>query len=75
MDKKTQVFIKIEDFKDLTDILALAHQRLQNAKAILGRIAELKAQEDAEFEAWTTELGEIEQRIGNIDRTILGKEE
>lgn len=75
MDKKMQVFIKIEDFKDITEILTLAHQRLQQAKTILGRIAELKAQEDAEFEAWTAELGEIERRMQGVDRTLLGKSE
>ena len=73
MDKKMQVFIKIEDFKDITEIMTLAHQRLQQAKNVLNRIAELKAQEDAEFEAWTNELSEIESRMQIVDSTLLGK--
>ena len=68
-----QVFIKIEDFKDITEIMTLAHQRLQQAKNVLNRIAELKAQEDAEFEAWTNELSEIESRMQIVDSTLLGK--
>lgn len=73
MDKT--VFIKIEDFKDLTEILTLSRQRLQQAKGVLNRIAELKAQEDAEFEAWQTELAEIERRIEQVDHTLVGNEE
>ncbi len=75
MDKKMQVFIKIDDFKDISEILSLAHQRLQQAKAVMNRIADLKAQEDAEFEAWTTELAEIEHRIDSVDRTLLARGE
>lgn len=73
MDKT--IFIKIEDFKDLTEILTLSRQRLQQAKGVLNRIAELKAQEDAEFEAWQNELAEIERRIEQVDATLVGKEE
>jgi hypothetical protein len=75
MDKKMQVFIKIEDFKDITEIMTLARQRLQQAKNILNRIAELKAQEDAEFDAWTSELAEIERRMQAVDSTLLGRHE
>jgi hypothetical protein len=75
MDKKMQVFIKIEDFKDITEIMTLARQRLQQAKNILNRIAELKAQEDAEFEAWTGEIAEIERRMQAVDSSLLGRNE
>jgi hypothetical protein len=74
MDGK-KVFVKVEEFKDITDIMTLAHQRLQQARQTLAKIADLKAQEDAEFLAWQEELGEIERRIETIDRHLLGKEE
>ncbi len=74
MDQK-KVFVKVDEFKDITEIMTLAHQRLQQAKQTLAKIAELKAQEDAEFTAWQEELGEIERRIDTIDKHLLGKED
>lgn len=74
-NRKMQVFVKVDEFKDIADILALAHQRLQQARATLTSIAALKQQEDAEFEAWNQELAEIERRIETVDRAMQGKQE
>ena len=75
VDRSTQVFVKIDDFKDITEILNLAHEKLQQAKNVLNKIAELKAQEDAEVEAWQSELAEIERRISGVDRHLAGGRE
>ena len=59
-----------EDYKDILDILGIAKQRLEKARAALDRILELKKQEDLKLESWQAELSEIERRIGDIDSRL-----
>ena len=72
--KETPVFVKLEDYKDITEIVNLAKDKLQQAKAVLGRIQHLKTQEDAEFEAWQNELSDIESKLDAIDQQLLEPE-
>ncbi|MBI4145344.1 hypothetical protein HY493_04020 [Candidatus Woesearchaeota archaeon] len=72
--KEMPVFVKLDEYKDLTDIINLAKEKVQQAKAVLNRINQLKMQEDAEFEAWQNELSEIENKIDDIDKRLLEPE-
>mgnify|MGYP001598284523 CR=1 FL=1 len=72
--KEMPVFVKLDEYKDLTDIVNLAREKVQQAKAVLNRINQLKAQEDAEFEAWQNELSEIENKIDDIDKRLMEPE-
>jgi hypothetical protein len=68
------VFVKLDEYKDVTDIVNLAREKVQQAKSVLNRIAQLKSQEDAEFEAWQNELVEIEAKLDEIDKRLLEPE-
>ena len=68
------VFVKIEDYKDIVDVLDLIKDRLAEAKRTLADINELKNDEDAELELWGSTLNEIEKKIGDIDRTLFEPE-
>jgi len=68
---ETPVFVKLDEYKDVTDIVNLAREKVQQAKAVLNRIQQLKSQEDAEFEAWHNELSEIEGKIEEIDKRLM----
>lgn len=68
------VFVKIEDYKDILDVLELIKDRLAEAKRTLGDINELKNDEDAELELWGSTLGEIEKKLESIDRTLFEPE-
>ena len=71
MKGEATVFIKIEDYKDVLDVLDLIKDRLGEAKRTLADINELKNDEDAELELWGSTLNEIEKKIGDIDRTLF----
>ena len=71
MDDKAPVFVKLKDYKDITDIMELTREKIHQAKVLMERIAELKAQEDRELEAWASELTEVEHKIEEIDRALL----
>ena len=74
MKGEAPVFVKIDDYKDILDVLDLIKDRLEEAKRTLADINELKNDEDAELELWSSTLNEIEKKLGDIDRTLFEPE-
>ena len=68
------VFVKIEEYKDILDILELIKDRLNEAKRTLADINEMKNDEDSELEMWESTLIEIEKNLDSIDRTLFEPE-
>ncbi len=68
------VFVKIEDYKDILDILELIKDRLGEAKRTLADINDMKNEEDEELGMWSSTLNEIEKKIESIDRTLFEPE-
>jgi len=65
------VFVKIDEYKNVLDIIQVLKGKVKDAKDILGKIHQLKSEEDSELEEWTAELDEIEKRIESIDKGLL----
>lgn len=74
MEQKAPVFVKIEDYKDITEIMALIKEKLDQSRFLLNKINEIKKQEDAEIANWTKELDEVSKRIYAIDHALLEPE-
>jgi len=74
MKGEAPVFVKIEDYKDVVDVLDLIKDRLAEAKRTLADINELKNDEDSELELWSSTLNEIERKLEDIDRTLFEPE-
>lgn len=70
MERSTPVFVKLDDYKDITDIMTLLRDKIRQAKYLLDKIAELKSQEDAELSTWAKELDDVESRVSTIDKTL-----
>lgn len=68
---RAPVFVKIEEYKDITDIMTLMREKMRQAKFLLDKVTELKAQEDRELANWTKELEDVENRLQNIDKTLF----
>jgi len=68
------VFIKIENYKDVLDVLDLIKDRLGEAKRTLADISEIKNDEDVELDLWSSTLEEMGRKIENIDRTLFEPE-
>lgn len=68
------VFVKVEDYKDVLDILELIKDKLEQAKKTLGDINELKNEEDSELDLWESTLNEVERKVHNIDRVLFEPE-
>ena len=72
--KEASVFVKIEEYKDILDILELIKDRLEEAKRTLANINEIKNDEDSELEMWGSALSEIERKVESIDRALFEPE-
>lgn len=75
MDKREMtVYVKLDEYKDIMEIITLIKARLKQARYILGKISDLKKQEDAEIETWVAELDGVEDRVEAIDKTLTEPE-
>ena len=70
-ESRAPVYVKVDEYKDIMDIMALMRDKLRQAKFLLDKIAELKAQEDAELSTWSKELEDVEVRVAAIDKTLF----
>ncbi len=70
-ENHSQIFVKIDEYRDVLDILNLTKEKLNEAKDILNTITHLKNEEDGEIENWHNELEEIEKKVSFIDKTLF----
>ena len=70
MDQGMPVFVKIDDYKDVLEVVGLLNEKLEKAKETMSRINELKNEEDTELELWQAELEEIERKLDFVDRNL-----
>lgn len=70
MDEKN-VFIKLNEYNDILDIIALINAKVKEAKMLLEKINELKNQEDLELDIWKTSIEDIERKLKFVDQTLF----
>ncbi|MBI4738147.1 hypothetical protein HY772_01050 [Candidatus Woesearchaeota archaeon] len=73
-EKQTAVFVKIDDYKDVLDVVDLIKNKLTEARATISQINDLKAQEDHELELWYNEITDVEHKVEFIDHALLEPE-
>jgi hypothetical protein len=74
MERQTPVFVKVEEYKDVLNILDLVKNKIRDAKATIHEINELKNQEDTEIAIWANEITDIERKVEFIDQTLFEPE-
>lgn len=70
-DDTMPVFVRIEEYRDVLDIVNMIKNKIEEAKETLGKIHELKNEEDAELELWHTGIEEVERKIMFVDKTLF----
>ena len=63
MNQGMPVFVKIEDYKDVLDILGMLKAKIEEAKKTLANVGELKDKEDSELAEWKAEIGDVEKKV------------
>lgn len=71
MKEEMPVFVKIDEYKTVLDLMNLIKGKLAQAKETLVKINELKNEEDAELELWRNSLDEIERKVEFVDKTLF----
>ncbi len=67
----TPVFIKIDSYKEVLDIIDVVKAKLDKSKSILKQINQIKAEEDEELLEWQTTLDNISDKVYFIDKTLF----
>lgn len=65
------VFVKIDEYRDILDVVNVIKTKIAEAKHVLKRVNELKADEDNEVELWMSNMSDVEKRMEMIDRTLF----
>ena len=68
------VFVRIEDYKEVISIMGMIKEKIEEAKEKLGKLNDLKNEEDAEIELWHTGLEEVERKVLFVDKTLFEPE-
>ena len=65
------VFVKVDDYKEILDVLDMIKGKLEEIRGTLHDVHELRNQEDAEITMWNSTIDEIEKKVDNIDKMIF----
>ena len=71
MAEQMPVYVRIDEYKDVLDIMNMIRNKIESAKETLAKINELKNEEDAELELWHTGLEEVERKVVFVDKTLF----
>ena len=74
MRENTPVFVKIEDYRQMLDVIEMIKKNLAEAKKMLADLNQLKEQESTEIQSWGTEIDQIEAKINDIDKLMFEPE-
>ncbi len=65
------VYVRIDDYKDVLDLIQALKEKLSDAKQTLAQLTQLKNEEDAEIESWKAGLTDIDQKIEHLDSSLF----
>jgi predicted nucleic acid-binding Zn-ribbon protein len=71
MRENAPVFVRIEDYKQMLDVIEMIKKNLAQAKQMLAELNQLKEQEASEIQSWSGELDRIESKINDIDKLMF----
>ena len=69
------VFVKVEDYNDVLDLVSVVRKKLDEAKETLLKIHDLKNEEDHQLELWQNTVTEVEKKIDFIDHSLSEPEQ
>ena len=68
--ERMPVFVKVEEYEQVVNLVKEVRQRLDEAKETLSKITELKNEEDHQLEMWQNTLGEVEKKVDFIEHSL-----
>lgn len=65
------IFVKIDAYEDIRDILNLVKKKIAEARGVLDRIQQLRHEEEAELEVWNNEIEDVEKKVSFVDKSLF----
>ena len=65
------VFVRIEDYQDILNIVDVIKATIGKTRATISTINDLKKKEDAILLSWNNNLDEITKKIEDISKTLF----
>ena len=65
------IFVKIDEYKDVLELIGNLHEKLANARSTLNKIITLRDQEETEIKLWKAKLDGLQERLNSLDNEFL----
>ena len=65
------VFVKINEYKEIMDVLELIKGKIREAKDTINNLNDLKNKEDEEIQRWAQTFLEIEKKVSDVDSLMV----
>ena len=75
MTQSAHVFVKVEEYKEILDVLDMIKDKVKEIRENINDIHSLRNEEDAELAMWNTTINDIERKINNIDKMMFEPEQ
>jgi len=73
--EKMPVFIKIESYEDVLDLIEMIRKKTNEAKTTLLKINELKEEEERKITIWKDNLFSIENKLDELNNKLFQPDE
>jgi hypothetical protein len=68
------VFVKIHNYKEVLDLMDVLKHKVGEAKETLGRLHEIKSEEDTELEECAKDIDDVNRKLIYLDKTLFQPE-
>ena len=70
-EEEMPVFIKIENYKEVIELLHVIKGKVKEAKSYLDRVHSLKEEEDAKINEWHDLIVDLDKKVDFINSTLM----
>ncbi|MGM5480918.1 MAG: hypothetical protein ACQESE_00760 [Nanobdellota archaeon] len=74
MVDKSPVFIKIDDYRKVLDLVDNLKKKTSEVRSTIGEIKELRAKEQDALDFWEQNIDEVDKKILYVDQTLFEPE-
>lgn len=73
--KGMPVFVKVDEYREILDVLDMIKGRIKEIRETLGSISSLRNEEDSELAMWNSTINDIEKKVESIDKIMFEPEQ
>ena len=73
--ERMPVFIKVEEYNDVLNLIKNVRSKLDEAKETLLKIHDLKNEEDHQLDMWQSTLSDVEKKVDFVSHSLNEPEE